>query len=140
MKQEGYVARRVGCSLLLTSKPRVLRRLKDGSRLIRIPVREQHRRQHILQWLELREIRVRVGRKGHRPSDLRLWTTLRDPRTAPGLELAQVYARRWGHEWYFRELKRQLRKSALLQSHRSTQRRRKSRPWSSPARWSSRCG
>ena len=58
-----------------------------------------------------------MGRKGHRISELRLWTTLRDPRTAPGVELAQLYARRWEHELYFRELKRQLRKSAVLQSH-----------------------
>jgi hypothetical protein len=33
------------------------------------------------------------------------------------LELAQLYARRWEHELYFRELKRQLRKSDVLQSH-----------------------
>lgn len=112
---------RVGSHFLVrvsvTSKPRVIKRLKDGSRLIRIPVREKHRRQHILQWLELREIRVHVGRKGHRTSDLRVWTTLCDPHSAPGVELAQLYARRWEHELYFRELKRQLRKSALLQSH-----------------------
>ena len=98
-------------------KPQVLRRLTDGSRLIRIPVREKYRRHHILQWLELREIRVHIGRKGYRTTELRLWTTLRDPRTAPGVELAQVYARRWEHELYFREVKRQLRKSAVLQSH-----------------------
>ncbi len=112
---------RVGSHFLvrvsITSHPQVLRRLKDGSRLIRIPVREKHRRQHILQWLELREIRVHVGRNGHRATELRLWTTLRDPRTAPGVELAQVYARRWEHELYFREVKRQLRKNAVLQSH-----------------------
>ena len=112
---------RVGSHFLVrvpaTSKPRGLTRLKDGRRLIRVPVREKHRRQHILQWLELRAIRVHVGRTGHRPSELRVWTPLRDPRTAPGLELAQVYARRWEHELYFGEVKRQRRKSALLQSH-----------------------
>ena len=40
-----------------------------------------------------------------------------DPRTAPALELARVYASRWEHELYFREMKRQLRRTALLQSH-----------------------
>lgn len=112
---------RVGSHFLLRArpaiKPRVISRLKDGSRLIRVPVREKNRRGHILQWLEMREICVRVGRKGHRTHELRLWTTLLDPRTAPALELAQLYARRWEHELYFRELKRQLRKSAVLQSH-----------------------
>jgi hypothetical protein len=65
----------------------------------------------------LREIQVRVGRTGHRTHALRLWTSLTDARTAPALELAQLYARRWEHELYFRELKRQVRKTALLQSH-----------------------
>ena len=31
--------------------------------------------------------------------------------------MAELYARRWEHELYFRELKRQLRKTDLLQSH-----------------------
>ena len=68
-------------------------------------------------WLEVREIRVRVGRPGHRTHELRLWTSLVDVRTAPALELAQLYAQRWEHELYFRELKRQVRKTDLLQSH-----------------------
>ena len=31
--------------------------------------------------------------------------------------MAELYARRWEHELYFRALKRQLRRTALLQSH-----------------------
>ena len=112
---------RVGSHLLFRArtliKPEVIRRLRDGSRLIRVPVREAGRPKHIVGWLEIREIRVRVGRPGHRATTLQLWTTLRDPRTAPALELAQLYARRWEHELYFREVKRQLRKTDLLQSH-----------------------
>ena len=46
-----------------------------------------------------------------------------DPRTAPALELAQVYAQRWEHELYFREIKRQLRKTDVLQSHTRRDRR-----------------
>jgi hypothetical protein len=42
---------------------------------------------------------------------------LLDPRTAPALDLAQLYAQRWEHELYFRDVKRQLRKTAVLQSH-----------------------
>jgi DDE family transposase len=113
--------RQVGSHFLLrartSTKPRVIKRLRDGSRIIRVAVRQKGRPGRILQWLEVREIRARVGRPGHRPHELRLWTTLRDPRTAPALELAQLYARRWEHELYFRELKRQLRKTDLLQSH-----------------------
>ncbi|MGH8648008.1 MAG: IS4 family transposase [Burkholderiales bacterium] len=92
-------------------------RLPDGSRRIRVAVREKGRPSHILQWLELREIRVRVGRRGFRSQDVRLWTSLLQPRTAPALELAQLYAQRWEHELYFREAKRVLRQSDVLQSH-----------------------
>jgi hypothetical protein len=95
----------------------VITRFSDGSRLIRVPVRDPTHRGRILEWLEVREIRVRVGRKGHRTHELRLWTSLLDPHTAPALELAPLYAHRWEHELYFREVKRQLRKSAVLQSH-----------------------
>jgi hypothetical protein len=85
---------RVGSHFLLragrTTKPRVIRRLADGSRLIQI---------------------------AHRAHEVRLWTSLLDPATAPALDLAQVYTQRWEHELYFREIKRTLRKTALLQSH-----------------------
>jgi len=111
----------VGSHFLLrasrTVKPRLIKRLADGSRLVGLPVRAPRNPNRIVEWLEVREIRVRVQRVGHRAHELRLWTTLRDPRTAPALELAQVYASRWEHELYFREIKRQLRRSAVLQSH-----------------------
>jgi hypothetical protein len=113
--------RRVGSHFLFRArsnvKGRVVKRFKDGSRLIRVPVRKKGNPNHILQWLEVREIRVRVGRKGHRSQPLRLWTSLLDWRVAPALELAPLYARRWEHELYYRQLKRQLRKSEVLQSH-----------------------
>lgn len=113
--------RRVGSQFLLrasrTVKPRVIKRLPDGSRLVGLPLRAPRNPNRISEWLEVREIRVQVGRPGHRTHLLHLWTTLRDPRTAPALELARVYAGRWEHELYFREIKRQLRRTALLQSH-----------------------
>jgi hypothetical protein len=112
---------RVGSHFLLRARrdliARVTKRLPDGSRLVRVPVRAKGAGGSIRRWIELREIRVRVGRKGHRTHELRLWTTLMDPLTAPALELAQLYARRWDHELYFREVKRQLRKTEVLQSH-----------------------
>jgi len=113
--------RRVGSHFLLrasrSTQPRLVKRLPDGTRLIAIALRARHRPTQILEWLEVREIRVRVGRKGHRTHELRLWTSLVDPRTAPAIELAQLYTQRWEHELYFRELKRHVRKTALLHSH-----------------------
>jgi len=119
--QAQAVCARIGSHFLLRARtditPTVLTRLADGSRLIRVRVRETGRPAHIIGSLEVREIRVRVGRPGQRTRELRLWTSLLEPRTAPALELAQLYARRWEHELYFRELKRQLRKTDVLQSH-----------------------
>ena len=112
---------RVGSHFLLrasrTVKPRLITRLPDGSRLVGLPVRAPRNPSRIVEWLEVREIRVQVARHGQRGHELRLWTTLLDPRAAPALELARVYASRWEHELYFREIKRQLRRTALLQSH-----------------------
>jgi hypothetical protein len=112
---------RVGSHFLLrasrATKPRVTKRLPDGTRLIEIALRARNSPTRILEWLPVREIRVRVGRPGHRAHEVRLWTSLVDPQTAPALELAQLYTQRWEHELYFRELKRQVRKTDLLQSH-----------------------
>ena len=115
------VCARVGSHFLLrasrSTHPRVRHRLRDGTRLIAVAVRARQRPATITEWLEVREIRVRVGRRGHRTHELRLWTSLLDPQTAPALELAHLYAQRWEHEVYFRELKRQVRKTDVLQSH-----------------------
>jgi hypothetical protein len=46
-----------------------------------------------------------------------LWTSLLDPRSAPATALRELCARRWEHEWYYRELKHPLRQSEVLQSH-----------------------
>lgn len=111
---------RVGSHFLFRArsniKAQVVQRFKDGSRLVRLPVREKGKRR-IGRWIQVREIRVRVGRKGHRRQEVRLWTSLLDWRAAPAGELAALYAQRWEHELYYRELKRQLRRSEVLQSH-----------------------
>jgi hypothetical protein len=119
--QAWAVCARVGSHLLVRVRTQqtaeVLQRLPDGSRLVRVEVRDPDHPHRRVGQLEVREIRVRVGRPGHRTHGLRLWTTLLDPQAAPALELAQLYARRWEHELYFREVKRTLRKTELLQSH-----------------------
>lgn len=98
-------------------KARLVAKLPDGSRRIRVAVREKRRPWHIERWLEIREIRVHVGRKGFRRQELRLCTSLLDHRHAPALELAKLYATRWEHELYFRNAKRVLRQTDVLQSH-----------------------
>jgi hypothetical protein len=98
-------------------KPRRVKSFADGSRLVRLAVRAPHNPKRIIEWLEVREIRVQVARRGHRAHELRVWTSLVDPVAAPALELARLYASRWEHELYFREVKRHLRRTALLQSH-----------------------
>src|SRR5271157_209113 len=115
---------RVGSHFLFRArsqiKVQVVRRFKDGSRLVRVPVRQKGKPRVIVEWLELREIRVQLHRQGFRATELRLWTTLLDPATAPARELVELYAKRWEHELFYRELKRQLRKNGLLQSHTVT--------------------
>ena len=112
---------RVGSHFLIRARAqiqvRTVRCLPDGSRIVRVPVRQKGRPRVILDWLELREIRATVRRPGFRSTDLRLWTSLLDPRLAPALELVELYAQRWEQELFYRQLKRQLRKTELLQSH-----------------------
>ena len=111
---------RVGSHVLLRVRrditSRTIRRYPDGSRLVRVPLRARYSTR-ILRHLEVREIRVVVARRGHRSHHLRLWTTWQAIDQAPAHALAQLYTKRWEHEVYFRALKRQLRRSALLQSH-----------------------
>src|SRR5262245_7481608 len=121
VRQVQAVCHQVGSHFLVRAsrsvKPRVHTRLPDGSRLVRLAVRAPHRPTQIVDWVTVRDVRVEVGRRGYRRHVLQLWTSLLDDRAAPALELARIYASRWEHELYFRELKRQLRKTDVLQSH-----------------------
>jgi hypothetical protein len=89
---------RVGSHFLLrasrSTHPRVRQRLRDGTRLIAVAVRSRQRPATILEWLEVREIRVRVGRRGHRTHELRLWTSLFDPRARIGAALCAAVGAR----------------------------------------------
>lgn len=111
---------RVGSHFLLrassVTKPTPLQGLADGTRLIRLAYRDRARPRRIVATIDVREIQVRVQRAGGRTHVVRLWTSLLDPTTAPALALAQLYTERWEQELYFRELKRQIRRTALLQS------------------------
>lgn len=111
----------VGSHFLIRARSKIkvqtLQRLKDGSRLVRLPLQQKGNQRVILQWLQVREIQARIQRPGFRPVRLRLWTSLLDPEAAPAIELIKLYAQRWQHELYYRELKRQLRKTDVLQSH-----------------------
>lgn len=113
--------RRVGSHFLFrvprNIKARVIAKLPDGSRRVRLQVREKGRPWRVDHDIEIREIRVQVGRKGFRRHELRLCTSLLDDRAAPALELAKLYATRWEHELYFRNTKRVLRQTDVLQSH-----------------------
>ena len=113
--------RRVGSHFLFrvprNIKAQVLQKLPDGSRRVRLNVREKGRPWHVSGGLEIREIRVQVGRPGFRRHELRLCTSLLDHRMAPALELAKLYATRWEQELYFRNAKRVLRQTDVLQSH-----------------------
>lgn len=96
---------------------RVVQRLADGSTLLEVAVRDPKNPRRVVQPLRVREVRIRVRRAGRGAEELRLWTSLLDPKKAPALELAQLYAQRWQHELYYREMKVELRGGELLQSH-----------------------
>lgn len=99
------------------TRPQHVARLADGSRLVSLAVRARTRPATRVDRLTVREIRVQVARPGGAPHVLCLWTSLLDPVTAPALDVAALYARRWEQELYFRTVKRVLRRTALLHSH-----------------------
>ena len=85
-----------------TNQGTVLRRLRDGSRLLQLPVYERKTRRLLR---TMGGNGARVERKGWRSEPLRLWTSLLDPTAAPATELVELYGRRWEQELYFRQLK-----------------------------------
>jgi hypothetical protein len=101
------------------NKVSVQRRFRDGSRLIEVSV-YQPKTRRLLRTIVIREIWGQVHRQGWRSEPLRLWTSLLDPTAAPARELLELYGQRWEQELYFRQMKLQLRRTALLQSHTVT--------------------
>ena len=80
-----------------TCKAKVLEVLGDGSAWVEIEVEGQR--------IQLREIRGRVRRPGGKWSEVRLWTSLKDWRKSPAVELLALYGRRWEVEVFYKELK-----------------------------------
>lgn len=100
------------------SLPR-LRTLSDGSYLSEVRARSTARVAERARRLPVRviEFNITVGAKR---KNYRVITTLLDPRKAPALELANLYAKRWGIETAFAELKTYLKgPGVLLRSERA---------------------
>lgn len=95
---------------------RQVKRLADGSRLVEIKVQDPDPSHRGAATLQVREIRARIQRRGFRPVELRLWTSLLDCQNDPASQLVQLYTTRWEQELYFRELKRELKLNNLLRS------------------------
>jgi hypothetical protein len=110
----------VGSHFLIRVQQRVaarrVKKLPDGSCLVDVDVRDQKNNHRILRTIRLREIKVQLKRPGFHTQQLRLWTSLLPWKEAPAMELAELYTRRWEHEWYFRQLKSDWRRSERLQS------------------------
>ncbi len=94
----------------------VLKRFRDGSRLVEIQAINPEDYHQVLGTMVVRQIVATVGRPGFRAQTVRLWTSLTDPRQAPALELVRLYTQRWEQELYFRELKYNLHINDLVQS------------------------
>jgi hypothetical protein len=98
-----------------------VRRLSDGSAMVSINVPKEKgagptgkKKTQI----RIREIRARIKKPGASSfSQIRLWTTLLDEKLYPARELIDLYALRWEHEIYYKELKLHLSGGDVLQSH-----------------------
>ena len=95
---------------------RVVRRLSDGSALVEVNAFVPGKRYQIEATPLVREIRAVLRREGGKPVEVRFWTSLLDPQAWPAKELVKLYATRWEHELYFRELKSVLGTNNLLRS------------------------
>jgi hypothetical protein len=89
-------------------KPRYLEAMPDGSRLVEIRAGSGRRL--------VREIVGQVRRGQGPATTVRLWTSLLDGRRHPAVELLALYARRWEHEVFYKELKVDTRSMPRVQS------------------------
>jgi hypothetical protein len=88
-----------------------LRMLADGSWIVRVWDPDNGR------WMELREIKARVRRRGKKWVKIRFWTNMLDAVCFPAHELLALYAKRWEQEIAFREIKEYLHENNTLLSH-----------------------
>lgn len=103
-KEHGGLLLRVKDNL----KSRPLEILGDGSRLVAVEV--GGRSGVPVQTLHLREIhaQIHVAGAADKPNNIRLWTSLLDATEHPAQALVELYAMRWEHELFYRELKSHL--------------------------------
>jgi hypothetical protein len=97
-------------------KGKVVQVLSDGSALLQVGASGKGATQGKNKLL-VREVRARVQRAGNKAVELRLWTTLLDEKKYPAAELVALYAQRWEHELFYRELKHHVGASSLLKAH-----------------------
>lgn len=91
--------------------------LEDGSALVEVSLRDKVRQRQVLKTLKVREVRGRVwSRTQNKWVEVRLWTSL-GVGQARAEQLLELYARRWEQEVFYHELKLQVARGGLLQSH-----------------------
>ena len=95
-------------------KVKRLQQLSDGSAWVEVRVSDG---QKGCRRIQVREIWGRVRRGGKAWSQVRLWTSLLDPKKYPASELLALYAQRWEIELSTRELKMDLNQGQILRSH-----------------------
>jgi hypothetical protein len=110
-------ARRTGAELLWRVQSNLvlprLRELSDRSYLSKIYPSPNHRRDD-REGVWVRVISFDVGPRRRNPEHYLLLCSILDPKKAPAIQLANLYARRWTVETTFAELKTRLRGPALV--------------------------
>jgi putative transposase len=97
-------------------KSQRLRRLSDGSSLVQI--RSARRPgQPAGEPITVREVRAVLRVPGKQSVRIRFWTTLLDAEKYPASALVELYVQRWEHELTYRELKLDVRRADVLNSH-----------------------
>jgi hypothetical protein len=102
------------------NRAHTVEKLSDGSAIvsINVPSGKGGKGPTKKEQVRIREIRGRIKKPGARSwSEVRLWTTLLDEKKYPAQELLELYAQRWEHEIFYKELKLHMRGGDLLHSH-----------------------
>lgn len=97
-------------------KAKVKEIYSDGSALVEVAVRDEKNPNKIKSTLLVREIRARIQQPGKEWSTMVFWTNFLDATLYPASELVPLYAKRWEHELYYKQLKIDLHCGELLQS------------------------
>lgn len=94
---------------------RPIKAFSDGSRWVEIQALDPADHPRVVATMQVREIRATLQRRGHRPTRVRLWTSL-SCTEASAREWVRVSRARWEQELYFREWKWHLGVNDLLRS------------------------